>query len=594
MCPYDTWYDFDIVSVDGRNRKKTRKNKKGKKRRKNKRKNPKNKIVRTKASLRRRQPDHDRLTPIEAVEEINGVTIKTVPPLDNTRHRYPWICSLRSKSKADTYWEFEPRHYCGVTLLARPPGPTVLVTSAHCSSICKSQEGIVVPNCCCPNVGPDTCTERAECGTSPETKEMTGDDVEVICGEWDTATNTKEEYNVVLPVEEIIRHPDFSISRGEQNSQFVAADIAVIKVRDERFESLSATHKISPACLPTHQLTSTEGVHSGWSKPPPLDYVVNNVPAYLQIYKEFSKQWHHSMSISTCRDPIKDFFTGTPFKYPTDSYYPPGTICATEIDGEFCPTSGESGSPLMVTDEEERFVAAGIKSFIKGCSSFTFSEESSTHSGLTQSSDNPAVYTRLSCYLSWVAAQYNMEYTPAGETHPDCRTGHGDITEVTAKVCRNTFTGSTWDRRDKIEAECIFPFSLNGVTHDSCIMDEIEDFTRPVFRCPIRTVKGAGPEGTDYTDKHIIGGDISDGYFCPTNSISASLNESGYLVYEWNSAGPVFGDNGQLQLDPDNFLCCSDDIEVCGERPVFATCNNNCPGGEFSALSKMIFKPNSK
>ena len=235
----------------------------------------------------------------------------------------------------------------------------------------------------------------------------------------------------------------------------------------------------------------------------------------------------------------------------------------------------------MVTDEEERFVAAGIKSFIKGCSRFVFDQYSPTSTQLDQLSENPAVYTRLSCYLSWVAAQYNMEYTPAGEPHPDCLTGHGDITEVTAKVCRTNTNSNVWDQRDGIEAECIFPFSLNGVTHDSCIMDEIEDFTRPVFRCPIRTVKGAGPEGTDYTDEHIIGGGALEGYFCPTNSISASLNESGHLVYEWNSAGPVFGDNGQLQLDPDNFLCCCCGFERCGARPVFATCNNNCPGGEF-------------
>ena len=55
----------------------------------------KNKVDRTKALLRRRQPDHDRLTPITAIFEINGVTITRVPPLDNTRHRYPWLCSLK-------------------------------------------------------------------------------------------------------------------------------------------------------------------------------------------------------------------------------------------------------------------------------------------------------------------------------------------------------------------------------------------------------------------------------------------------------------------------------------------------------------------
>ena len=39
--------------------------------------------------------------------------------------------------------------------------------------------------------------------------------------------------------------------------------------------------------------------------------------------------------------------------------------------------------------------------------------------------------------------------------------------------------------------------------------------------------------------------------------------------------GPVYGPNGELELDPNNNLC------TFG-RPVFATCKNNCPGGELS------------
>ena len=59
------------------------------------------------------------------------------------------------------------------------------------------------------------------------------------------------------------------------------------------------------------------------------------------------------------------FSTLEPLNYPTDSYYPPGTVCAVEKEGKFCPTSGESGSPLMVKDEEGKIVAEGIHSFIK-------------------------------------------------------------------------------------------------------------------------------------------------------------------------------------------------------------------------------------
>ena len=151
----------------------------------------------------------------------------------------------------------------------------------------------------------------------------------------------------------------------------------------------------------------------------------------------------------------------------------------------------------------------------KGCSVFTFYNEDSTFSQLDQASENPAVYTKLSCYLPWVAAQYEMDFTQPGDPDPACLTGQGDITEVTAKVCRTNMNG--WaDERDGIEAPCLFPFTLNGESHNTCIMDEIQDFTRPVFRCPIRIVKGAGPNGTDYTDTHLTAGPHLGGFFCPT------------------------------------------------------------------------------
>ena len=306
-----------------------------------------------------------RLTPIEQVYGENyfgngSPTLGQVPPLENTKHRYPWICSLRSVGQ-------QPSHLCGVTLLSRPPGPTVLVTSAHCVYICKSEEGRLVPNCCCPNVGPGLCTDTEDCGTNATTVEMTGAEAEVKCGEWDTATDTEEDYNVILPIKKIVVHPDFNISRGELNSQFVASDIAVIKVEDRDFEAQSRTHKIYPACLPSPSKNhlNTTAVHSGWSKPPPLEYVTNNAPAYEEFFVEFFKQWHYFMNITKCEDPKTDFLTGEPLKYPSNSYYPPGIVCAVEIVRQFCPTSGESGSPLMVTDDEGRMIAEGINSFIK-------------------------------------------------------------------------------------------------------------------------------------------------------------------------------------------------------------------------------------
>ena len=327
MCDLQTWLDFYPAPIEGRN------------------------------ELRKFHTD-DRLTPIAVVAEVNGVTIAQVPPLEHTRNRYPWICSLRSVGQQSS-------HLCGVTLLARPPGPTVLVTSAHCVYICKSEEGRLVPNCCCPNVGPGLCTETMDCGINPTTVEMTGAEAEVICGEWDTATDIEEDYNFIFPIKKIIVHPEFDISRGEENSQFVANDISVIQVDDRKFESQSITNNIYPACLPSHSpLTGTTAIHSGWSKPPALEYITANAPHYEEFYREFFKQWHRSMYIRKCEDPQTEFF-GLPFKHPSNSYYPPGTVCAKEVLGEFCPTSGESGSPLMVRNDQGRMAAEGINSFIK-------------------------------------------------------------------------------------------------------------------------------------------------------------------------------------------------------------------------------------
>ena len=61
-------------------------------------------------------------------------------------------------------------------------------------------------------------------------------------------------------------------------------------------------------------------------------------------------------------------------------------------------------------------------------------------------------------------------------------------------------------------------------------------------------------------------------------------------MYEFNDDGPVFGPTGQWELDPD--------IEQCnlkswrGLRPVFATCKNNCPGGESAVISSETSRKN--
>ena len=100
-------------------------------------------------------------------------------------------------------------HLCAVILLRRPPGPVVFVTTAHCTLLCKTENGEILPNCCCENVSSRRCSENVVCKNSPSVTTMSSDDVEVICGDWETGNAPKEssgeKYNVVFQIQ--VRFP---------------------------------------------------------------------------------------------------------------------------------------------------------------------------------------------------------------------------------------------------------------------------------------------------------------------------------------------------------------------------------------------------
>ena len=100
---------------------------------------------------------------------------------------------------------------------------------------------------------------------------------------------------------------------------------------------------------------------------------------------------------------------------------------------------------------------------------------------LQQESSNPSVYTKLSCFLPWIAEQYNMEYDASSSTDEECSVGVGDRTDIAqAGECR-----TSWQYEGLGERLCQFPFYWNGKLHDRCIMLEEDDAILPVFRCPI-------------------------------------------------------------------------------------------------------------
>ena len=238
--------------------------------------------------------------------------------LENTRNRYPWICSLRSRKKSK-------KHQCALTLLSRPPSPIVLVGPAHCTYLCKSSLG-EVENCCCG--GPNDCSNNTQrCGNNSRVVGMTGEDAEIICGEWETGISYYhgERYNLIMDIKDIIRHPKYAVNIN--SSAYLVNDIAVFKVNENVISRLDFDiWKIYPACLPLGNSISKTGFHSGWSSAIPKHILKKYAPGFAKLYGEFFKQVHYKMEIlEQCED--DNFFTKVneePVMFPTNTYYPPG------------------------------------------------------------------------------------------------------------------------------------------------------------------------------------------------------------------------------------------------------------------------------
>ena len=99
---------------------------------------------------------------------------------------------------------------------------------------------------------------------------------------------------------------------------------------------------------------------------------------------------------------------------------------------------------------------------------------------LFQESEKPSVYTKLSCFLPWIAEEYDMDFTETVEdNNQECSVGSGNIDDYDAEICRSPF-----------EDECIFPFFYNGERFDNCAYLEYQDFLvqGPIYRCPTRNI----------------------------------------------------------------------------------------------------------
>ena len=97
-----------------------------------------------------------------------------------------------------------------------------------------------------------------------------------------------------------------------------------------------------------------------------------------------------------------------------------------------------------------------------------------------QENPRPSVYTKLSCFLPWIAEQYDMDFNEnVDDENQECTQGTGDINDIDAETCRsNNFPADL----------CIFPFYWNGELFDQCTFLEVEEFLYPVYQCPTRNI----------------------------------------------------------------------------------------------------------
>ena len=107
-----------------------------------------------------------------------------------------------------------------------------------------------------------------------------------------------------------------------------------------------------------------------------------------------------------------------------------------------------------------RYYMEGVYSGDKGCDT---AGSSRAEFQFIQYSNNPAIYTKLSCFLPWVAEQYGLSYDYDPSTDVACTTSTGS--KVSDQPCRET-RGSSLFSKDR---ECIFPFYYKGTLHTQCL-----------------------------------------------------------------------------------------------------------------------------
>ena len=196
----------------------------------------------------------------------------------------------------------------------------------------------------------------------------------------------------------------------------------------------------------------------------------------------------------------------------------------------------------MVTDMNvsSRYYIEGIQSFLKGCE-FNKLSKTITFFGVKQ--ESPSVFTKLSCYLPWIAKQYKLSYEHEVEVLADesCTLSTGDPEDADNQICRESIGDPNAEER-----QCIFPFFYEGELKEECILQTADaEFIIPNFRCPTRNITTKINGINSYT-------------FADTAIAEYCLDEDGNLDQNLNTC------------------------EISESLPPLVPCKNNCPGGELN------------
>jgi len=473
----------------------------------------------------RQKRNKARVNPVTSI----GMGYKAQIKYENTRNRYPWLCSLRTHG-------INPEHLCAVTLLSIPPQPTILVGAAHCTVTCKDR-GHRMPSCCCIFKGIESCrSDEAKCGQNAMVTDLKPRDVDILCGEWELGTVpisvSKERYNIILQVKEIVVHERYSKKLGPSKGN----DIALFKINDRLMKN-ALTKRIYPACLPNSYREKPQfGILSVWAPPRPFYFIEKNRSPLVHYYGDLFKKIPYKMEIQkSCQDPKGIKIYGRDLRYPSNTSYPAGTICAKESQ-RHCFSGGDSGSPLMVADlsVSSRYYIEGIYSFLKGCA---YNKVGKTIKFFALQQESPSVFTKLSCFLPWIAKQYKLKYYH--EPDEVCNVATGDPEDVDVEDCRE----SIGDQIRSEEQKCLFPFFYEGELKEKCTFTGSDaEYIIPEFRCPTKNI----------TTKIRWGNQSINSYTFPMGN-EYCMDQNG-------------------TLDP-NMTC-----SISEKIPPLVRCKNNCPG----------------